>query len=106
MGRLTDRVAIVTGSGRGIGRATALRFAEEGAAVVVNDVDPDPAEETAEEIRKNGGQAAIAVPAQVRRVVHSVGVGDCFGTKPLEATDRDLLEEPLDGVPFLIRVKL
>ena len=61
MGRLDDRVAIVTGSGRGIGRATALRFAEEGAAIVVNDVDPEPAEETAEEIRKNGGQAVIAV---------------------------------------------
>ncbi len=61
MGRLDDRVAIVTGAGRGIGRATALRFAEEGAAVVVNDVDGDPAEETVEEIKKNGGQAVAAV---------------------------------------------
>jgi 3-oxoacyl-[acyl-carrier protein] reductase len=61
VGRLDDRVAIITGSGRGIGRATALRFAEEGASVVVNDVDPDPAEETAEEIRKNGGQAVVAI---------------------------------------------
>ena len=61
MGRLNDRVAIITGSGRGIGRATALRFAEEGAAIVVNDLDADPAEETAEEIRKNGGRAAVAV---------------------------------------------
>ena len=61
MGRLDDRVAIITGSGRGIGRATALRFAEEGAAVVINDIDPEPAEEAAEEIRKNGGRAAVAV---------------------------------------------
>jgi 3-oxoacyl-[acyl-carrier protein] reductase len=61
VGRLDDRVAIVTGSGRGIGRATALRFAEEGAAVVVNDIDADPAEETVELIRKNGGRAVAAV---------------------------------------------
>lgn len=61
MGRLQDRIAIVTGSGRGIGRATALRFAEEGASVVVNDIDPDPAEETVEEIRKNGGQAIAVI---------------------------------------------
>jgi 3-oxoacyl-[acyl-carrier protein] reductase len=61
MGRLEDRVAIVTGAGRGIGRATALRFAEEGAAVVVNDVDRDPAEETVEEIRNNGGRALASI---------------------------------------------
>lgn len=57
MGRLSDRVAIVTGSGRGIGRATALRLAEEGASVVINDIDPEPAQETAELVVKNGGKA-------------------------------------------------
>lgn len=61
MGRLDDRIAIITGSGRGIGRATALRFAEEGAKVVINDIDPEPAQETAEEVVKNGGQAISVV---------------------------------------------
>lgn len=64
MGRLSDRVAIVTGSGRGIGRATALRFAEEGAKVVINDLDPEVAQDAAEEIKKNGGEA-ISVAANI-----------------------------------------
>lgn len=56
---LTDKVAIVTGSGRGIGRATALRLAASGAKVVVNDIDPEPADETAQLIREVGSEAAI-----------------------------------------------
>jgi 3-oxoacyl-[acyl-carrier protein] reductase len=42
---LSDRVAVVTGAGRGIGRSCALTFVREGARVVINDVDPEPAEE-------------------------------------------------------------
>ncbi|MGH2555222.1 MAG: SDR family NAD(P)-dependent oxidoreductase [Actinomycetota bacterium] len=60
MGRLEGKVAVITGAGRGIGRATAARFAQEGAAVVVNDVDPDPAEETAQMAKEAGAQALIS----------------------------------------------
>lgn len=51
MGILDDKVAIVTGSARGIGRATAEILSEHGAKVVINDLDKDVAEETANEIK-------------------------------------------------------
>ena len=57
-GRLSNRVALVTGAGRGIGRATALKLAREGAALAINDVDAEPLEETAEEIREIGRPVA------------------------------------------------
>ncbi len=56
---LRDKVAIITGSGRGIGKAVALLFGAEGAKVVVSDLDPEPAEETAGEIRAGGGEAIV-----------------------------------------------
>ncbi len=61
---LSNRVAIVTGSGRGIGRAIALRLAQHGASIIVNDVLPSSAEEVAQEIKAGGGEG-IACGADV-----------------------------------------
>lgn len=61
MKMLENKVAIITGSGRGIGRAAALLFAEQGASVVVSDIDADPANATATQIQKAGGQAVAFV---------------------------------------------
>jgi len=58
---LANKVAIITGSGRGIGRAAALLFAREGAKVVVSDIDSEPAEKTVADIKASGGQAASFV---------------------------------------------
>ncbi|HSV48088.1 MAG TPA: SDR family oxidoreductase [Ramlibacter sp.] len=57
MSKLTGKTALVTGSGRGIGRALALKLASEGARVVVNDLDAEPANEVVETIRAQGGEA-------------------------------------------------
>lgn len=74
---LTDQVALVTGSGRGIGRAIALALAEEGAHLVINDVDAASAEETAGEVRARGREALVQTAdivdeAQVEAMVEAV----------------------------------
>jgi len=63
---LHDKVALITGAGSGIGRATALRFAQEGAAVVVADVNDDAGRATAADVQAAGGRASY-VHADVAR---------------------------------------
>src|SRR4030065_352323 len=61
---LSNRVAIVTGSGQGIGKEIALMLAKYGAALVISDVNPATAQETAAEIQAKNGKS-IAIPANV-----------------------------------------
>ncbi|HEX8954933.1 MAG TPA: SDR family oxidoreductase [Burkholderiaceae bacterium] len=58
-GKLDGKVALISGSGRGIGRSIALKLAGEGARVVINDLDEAPAQEVAQEIMRAGGTAVV-----------------------------------------------
>ncbi len=74
--RLAGKVAVITGGGSGIGQATAVLFAEEGARVVVADCAPEGARETVERIRRKGGEAIsvqtdVSVAADAARMVQA-----------------------------------
>jgi 3-oxoacyl-[acyl-carrier protein] reductase len=84
MGQLDGKVAIVTGSGRGIGQQIALRLARDGASVVINDLDEGPAQETRAMIESHGGRGVacngdVAAPDFGDRIVQTAvdSFGDC-----------------------------
>ena len=75
MVRLTGKVAIVTGAANGIGRAIAIRLADEGAKVALADIQLDSAEQAAADIRR-GGADAIAVALDVTRLDQAIAAAD------------------------------
>ncbi|QUN32752.1 SDR family oxidoreductase (plasmid) [Cupriavidus sp. KK10] len=93
---LKGRVAIVTGSARGIGAETARMLAQEGMAVVITDLDLDAATETARGIESAGGKA-IAVQCDVRneeQVRNMVGAGkDAFGSVDVLVNNAGLVKD-------------
>jgi len=111
MGTFEGKVALVTGGSSGIGRATALAFASEGARVVVSDVDARGGEETVARVRERKGQAMfiradVSKPDQVAMLiantVSAYGKLDCAfnnaGTEGTMASTAECTEENFDRI--------
>lgn len=116
MGLVTGKVALVTGSAAGIGRATALQFAAEGAKVVVSDIAEGGGEETAAMIRKNGGEAAFIradvakaadVAALIAQTVTRFGRLDCAcNNAGIEGTVAPFIDQTEENFDRIINVNL
>jgi 3-oxoacyl-[acyl-carrier protein] reductase len=79
MSKLTGKTALVTGSGRGIGRAIALKLAAEGADLVINDLDEGPAAETLELLEGLGAQARAVIGDVADPAFGPMMVGEAIG---------------------------
>jgi len=116
MGALEGKVAVVTGAAMGIGRASALLFAREGASVVVADIDEEGGHETVSRVEAAGGRASFIrtdvssrpeVAAMVRHAVDTYGGLDCaHNNAGIAAPLAPLAEYPDDGWDRTIAVML
>jgi NAD(P)-dependent dehydrogenase (short-subunit alcohol dehydrogenase family) len=102
-GRLEGKVAVITGAASGIGRASALRFAEEGASVVVADLAEDPGRAVAEEIGGLYVRVEVTDPESVAAMYAAAlerfgGLDVCFNNAGISPPDDDsILETELDA---------
>jgi len=96
--RLKDKVAIVTGSGKGIGESIALRFVAEGAKLIVNDVIEADAVRTVEMIKSKGGQAVAVIGSVASRQVAQKMVDTAvkeFGTLDILVNNAGIIRDAM-----------
>lgn len=112
---LSDKVVVVTGAGRGIGRGHALELSRQGAAVVVNELDGDAGQAVVDEIRGAGGHAVAdqgdcsdvaAAEALVRRALDEYGRLDALVNNAGILRDRTLVNMTAEEWDAVIRVHL
>ncbi len=116
MGILDGKAAVVTGGGRGIGRGHCLHLGENGASVVVNDIDGDEAQKVADEISEKGGKAVVntdnisvkeGARALIAQCIDAFGAVHAVINNAGNVRDRSFLkmtEEEFDSV-FAVHVK-
>jgi meso-butanediol dehydrogenase / (S,S)-butanediol dehydrogenase / diacetyl reductase len=115
-GRLTGKVALISGTGRGMGRAAALEFAAEGAKVVGCDLDPATAEETVALVHAAGGEMVSLAPvdlsgqpgadAWVALAIETFGRVDILYNNASAVRHGRIAEMPIDDWYFTIRNEL
>ena len=114
-GRLRNRVAVVTGAGMGLGQAVATLFSDEGASVVVADVNQPAGEETVEQIRARGGKAVFArtdvtrsaeVENMVGTAVESFGRLDILINNVGVQVDKDVVDTSEEEWDFVLDTNL
>jgi NAD(P)-dependent dehydrogenase (short-subunit alcohol dehydrogenase family) len=96
--RRKDKVAIVTGAGRGIGEGIALRFAEEGAKLIINDVNEADTNRTVETIQSKGGQAVAVIGSVASRQVAQKMVDTAvreFGTVDILVNNAGIIRDAM-----------
>jgi 3-oxoacyl-[acyl-carrier protein] reductase len=110
MPRLAGKVAIITGAGRGIGHATALKFGKEGAVVITCDINADQAQQAAKDVVEAGGEAMgfqvdvrdpVSLEKMVEVVVGKYGRIDCLVNNAgivQDSTLKNMTEEQFDSV--------
>src|ERR1044072_4190569 len=112
---LAGRVAIVTGSGGGLGREHALYLARQGARLVVNDLSQDAADRVAAEIAANGGEAIAiaasvtdeaAVDAMVAETLHRWGRVDILVNNAGILRDKSFAKMSIDDFRLIVDVDL
>lgn len=113
---LTDKISIITGAGRGIGRGIAARFADEGATVIVAELETQLAEDTVQKIKENGGRAYFihtdltqyaSIESMINQTVKDHGRIDVLvNNAGIAGRDGHFLELPLERWQRVMAVNL